>query len=293
MPYGSTADTLEKMKYSVKTAFGVSQEQYSGQHGKPLFGTGQGSGASPAVWLTLVVILMNTLDRVTRERIRFRSPDSRMLHQRLTDAYVDTSLAFNDFGNKLEPAQMIRSMNQIAQNWEWLLFYSGGALNLKKCSWSMIYWEWPKGRPTIRKAEAHDPHITLQTGETHTSAPTGSSSMIKYTPPNESTRILGVFLNPIGDFTHQLQVLRRKSDIMAHRIQSSRITPPNMITFLRTMYAPSMLYALPAVAVDEEALEDVQTHMMAAALQKLGASKTTPTAIRHGPHELGRSQHFS
>lgn len=60
-----------------------------------------------------------------------------------------------------------------------------------------------------------------------------------------------------------------------------------MQTFLRTMYAPSMLYVLPAVAVDEEALADVQTQMMAVALQKLGASKTTPTAIRHGPHELG------
>lgn len=27
--------------------------------------------------------------------------------------------------------------------------------------------------------------------------------------------------------------------------------------------------------------------MMTTALQKLGASKTTPTAIRHGPHEFG------
>jgi hypothetical protein len=53
------------------------------------------------------------------------------------------------------------------------------------------------------------------------------------------------------------------------------------------MYAPSMLYSLPALAVDEEALADVQTNMMATALRKLGASKATPTAIRHGPYELG------
>jgi hypothetical protein len=65
------ADTLERMQYKVKTAFGISTNHYSSDHGEPLFGTGQGSGASPAVWLTLVVILMNTLNRITRERIRF------------------------------------------------------------------------------------------------------------------------------------------------------------------------------------------------------------------------------
>jgi hypothetical protein len=87
------ADTLEHMQYRVKTAFGVSENSYTGEQGKPLFGTGQGSGASPAVWLTLVVVLMNTLDRITKERIRFSSPDSKMNHQRLTDAFRRRHLA--------------------------------------------------------------------------------------------------------------------------------------------------------------------------------------------------------
>ena len=41
------------------------------------------------------------------------------------------------------------------------------------------------------------------------------------------------------------------------------------------------------MATDEENLAPVQTLMITTALQKLGASKTTPTAIRHGPLELG------
>lgn len=60
-----------------------------------------------------------------------------------------------------------------------------------------------------------------------------------------------------------------------------------MLTFLRTMYAPAMLYALPAMATDEENLASVQASMVTTALQKMGAAKTTPTAIRHGPVELG------
>jgi hypothetical protein len=161
---------------------------YSSEKGKPLFGTGQGSGASPAVWLTLVVILMNTLDPITKERIRFQSPDSPTRHQRLTDAFVDdTSLAFNDNGNQMDYDIMIHKMQQIAQNWENLLSYSGGALNLKKCSWSMLYWEWRNGHPYLRQHTNDNANIAIRTqqyGHHQT------SSTICYTAPTESVRIL-------------------------------------------------------------------------------------------------------
>jgi hypothetical protein len=45
------------MQYSVKTAHGISEEiimVLPFSH----FGTRQGSGASPAVWLTLVIVLL-------------------------------------------------------------------------------------------------------------------------------------------------------------------------------------------------------------------------------------------
>ena len=275
------ANTLHHMQYRVKTAFGISQDYYTGTPTEPLFGTGQGSGASPAVWLSLVIVLMNTLDRLTRERTRFKSPDSPMHHTRLIDAFVDdTSLVFNDNYGRMAPDEMIHKMANIAQNWERLLSYSGGALNLKKCSWSHIYWEWRQGRPILRARTPGDPSIHVTNHDT-------PGASIRYTPPHESNRILGVYLNPLGDFTKQLQVLREKSDGMANRIRSSRITANNMQTFLRTMYAPAMLYALPAIATDEENLASVQTSMLSIALQKLGASKTTPTAIRHGPLAFG------
>ena len=65
-----------------------------------LFGTGQGRGASPSVWLTLVVVPMNTLDRIIPERMTFSSPTSPpQQHDRLINAFVDdTSLGFTDPG---------------------------------------------------------------------------------------------------------------------------------------------------------------------------------------------------
>ncbi|KAI2513961.1 hypothetical protein MHU86_345 [Fragilaria crotonensis] len=80
------AEALEFMKYTVKTVYGVSGDNYHGTPFEPLFGTGQGSGASPAIWLTLVVILLNTLDRLVPDRINFLPLVGGKKHQRLVDA---------------------------------------------------------------------------------------------------------------------------------------------------------------------------------------------------------------
>ena len=74
------AEALQFMRYAVKTVHGISEENYSGTPFAPLFGTGQGSGASPAVWLSLVVLLMNTLDRLFRNEwnLHRQPPPSRI-----------------------------------------------------------------------------------------------------------------------------------------------------------------------------------------------------------------------
>lgn len=93
------AEALQFMQNTVKTVHGISAENYSGTPFEPLFGTGQGSGASPPVWLSLVVILMNTLDHLIPERMEFQSPDASIKHSCLIDALVDdTSLGLTDTG---------------------------------------------------------------------------------------------------------------------------------------------------------------------------------------------------
>jgi hypothetical protein len=65
------AEALQFMQYTVKTVYGILENNYHGTAFEPLFGTGQGSGASPSVWLTLVVILLHTLDRLVPDRMNF------------------------------------------------------------------------------------------------------------------------------------------------------------------------------------------------------------------------------
>jgi hypothetical protein len=111
------ADSLQFMRYAVKTIYGISEDNYIGTPFEPLFGTGQGSGASSAIWLTLMVLLMDTLDRIIPERTTFESPDSAIKHSRLVDAFVDdTSLGFTDPGYAtLE--MLVSKLTNIAQTW--------------------------------------------------------------------------------------------------------------------------------------------------------------------------------
>jgi hypothetical protein len=213
------ASTLQQMRYRVKTHYGVSDNNYTGTPDEPLFGTGQGSGASPAAWLTLVVVLMNAMEAATNERIRFWSPDNDDCHSRLLDAFVDdTALSFTEDSPNVSYAQVVTRLETVAQAWERLLFYSGGALNLSKCSWQVLHWTWIKGRSTLTKTppQHHEnPGVQL-----YTQNDTTNCTPIKAADYNQPTRILGVYLTSSGDFTHQLQLLKQKADKMADTLLS-------------------------------------------------------------------------
>ena len=84
------AEALHMMRYYVKTVHGIFEDCYKGTVFEPLFGTGQRSGASPAAWLTLIVILLNTIDReLPDDRMTFIDPLMKKPHSRLADAFVD------------------------------------------------------------------------------------------------------------------------------------------------------------------------------------------------------------
>ncbi|KAI2495163.1 hypothetical protein MHU86_19348 [Fragilaria crotonensis] len=48
-----------------------------------------------------------------------------------------------------------------------------------------------------------------------------------------------------------------------------------------------MRYSLPAIAVDEEELAQVQTKIISTIVQKLGLSSKLPVSVRHGPISMG------
>ncbi|KAI2503170.1 hypothetical protein MHU86_11273 [Fragilaria crotonensis] len=147
----------------------------------------------PCCLAFLVVILLQTLDRLIPDRVNFVDFGD-MVHTRLSDAFVDdTSLSFTSSSDTNNIDDLIARLEKIAQTWEHLLHLSGGKLNLAKCSWFIVRWEWTKGRPVIRPIAATDREVKIYHGtEKH------NPSIITRTKPDESTRMLGVFMNPLA-----------------------------------------------------------------------------------------------
>ena len=275
------ADALQFMKYMVKTVNGVSESNYAGTPFAPLFGTGQGSGASPAVWLSLVVLLLHPFDRLVPHRMNLEPISAGQSHSRSSDAFVDdTSVGFTS-NDESTYSDLISRLQSVAQTWEKLLFLSGGKLNLKKCSFFVLKWEWKSGRPVFRRILPSDPSIVLTQGDSIV------PNEIRRTDSAESTRMLGVLLNPKGDFTDHLKLLKSKADTFARRIRSPRLTETDLTIFHRSIYVPAMRYSLAAAAANEEELSGVQSQITRAILQKLHIRSTIPTALQYGPLELG------
>jgi hypothetical protein len=88
------------------------------------------------------VILLNTIDKeLPDNRMAFLDPITKKPHSWLADAFVDdTMLEKSDSGDLLYK-DLIGRLQLIALNWEYLLSYSGGALNLSKCFYYVLYWE--------------------------------------------------------------------------------------------------------------------------------------------------------
>ena len=91
------AKALIRMKYFVKMAHGISEAFYKETPSFLLFGMGQGSGASPAIWLTIVICLLSALMAMAPIAMTFMDPWQDVFDEQNADSYVDNmSLRCND-----------------------------------------------------------------------------------------------------------------------------------------------------------------------------------------------------
>jgi hypothetical protein len=95
------AITLQKMCYRLRTALGDSKRHYQHKEETPKHGTGQGSCASPCIWLLISSILMDCLAELGGGVV-MKDVTPTMIQQWIDGFVDDTSLFSNllrDSGN--------------------------------------------------------------------------------------------------------------------------------------------------------------------------------------------------
>jgi hypothetical protein len=92
------ATTLKNMKLRLRTALGDSNRTYQHSQETPIYGTGQGSCASPAIWLLICSLLIDCLSELGGG-MKMTDVCSNNTLQQWIDGFVDDTSLFTNISN--------------------------------------------------------------------------------------------------------------------------------------------------------------------------------------------------
>ena len=185
--------TLQEARYHLKTKLGISDNFIQHSVASPIYGTGQGSGNSPVYWVFISSILFEC-HASQAKGATFETPNKSIqitIHQ--LGFVDDTTNRTNDFTAVSQPdeKELVRLMQQDAQLWHDILWSSGGALELSKCSFHHIRFQFAKsGLPSMITGE-FGPDLEVTTKDNQTINITKLSA-------DKANKNLGFYRDPIG-----------------------------------------------------------------------------------------------
>ena len=193
------ARTLQEAKYQLKTQMGISKAFYQHCELFPIYGTGQGSGNSPVIWCIISSILFDC-HATKAHGATFESPDKTISITVYMIGFVDDSTGqVNDFNSDIQPhpSVLINRMRHDAQLWNDLLWSSGGALELPKCTYQVIHWQFTAdGSPVLQGGQVGEP-ILLHSGDR------SNLQKIPSRSAHSAHKTLGYYKDPAGNQTKQ------------------------------------------------------------------------------------------
>jgi hypothetical protein len=276
-------ETLHQMKYHIKTGAGISDEYYTTSTDTTIHGPGQGGRGSPSVWLIVSSILMNCMEEKSDGTL-LRSPftEHEKILQRITGFVDDVThwYSLTDKNGNIE--DMIEDLTIAAQWWEQLLNSSGGKLELSKCFYYLIYWEYnDEGIPAMRHIRNDQYKVTIKDSETNETFTIDSKSC------DLSHKTLGVMECPNGNYKDEYSRLMKKSQSFAQRISQNNISRREAHVLYRTTYIPSMRYSMSIGTFNLEQTKKIQGITTQHFMANMGYNRCMPKAITYGPKELG------
>jgi hypothetical protein len=111
----------------------------------------------------------------------------------------------------------------------------------------------------------------------------GVEHTIPQLPSNEPQKLLGVMKCPIGDQQAEVQRLKAKSDSIASRINTTRLTRSEARLAYEAFYVPAMRYSLNITSINQLNMETIQSKATAAFLAAQGYNRHMPREIVFAP----------
>ena len=208
--------TLEEAEFKLKISASISESSYKHCVKFPLHGTGQGSTNSPTIWSFISSVLFQTHQQNAHGML-FQSPlgDTFVWYNMV--GFVDDSTCITGGTANDSFKDLKRKMTEDAQLWYYLLWVSGGKLELPKCGYHIIYYNFaPTGVPKMRLIPPNDKVILKD--DKGDEVPIKAKSIYK-------TRLnLGHYKSPAGTRTIQTEKLKQKASNLTDNIIACNVS---------------------------------------------------------------------
>jgi hypothetical protein len=275
------ASTLQQARFHLRTQLGYSDKYYSHSIQFPIYGSGQGSGNSPCIWLFISSTLCDVHQTISHGAT-FTSPDGEDTAKITMVGFVDDSTGTcNDFRPQAQEstADIAKRMQHDAQAWNDLLWCSGGKLELSKCSFHVLEFEFDADGTPHPILPAPDYDILLQDAETD------EAIKIKPKRADEPHKTLGHWKSPAEPKQRkQLQELLGKAKNTMALIAISPLTRAGTVQAYNGVYVTTTLkYVLPQCFFTDKQLEQTERKTIQPILARCGYNRNTAIALRYTP----------
>ena len=277
--------TLEHTTYRLRTGLGVSETGYRHCDEYPIYGTGQGSGNSPVIWCFVSSILFNCYnDRVHGAQYAYpdRTGDMSIKMVGFVDDSNGQTNCFHSDDQRSTEVLLAQTRHDI-QVWNDILWASGGALELPKCSYQLMHWQFTaEGVPILAGGTSG---LDLQIDDSHCGNQRQQS--ISQLSAHSAHKTLGHYMTPSGNQSQQFNILKKKSDAIAMKLLKSPLTRHEAWTYYFAMYLPSIGYPLPMTHFTRDQLHRIQQKALSAIIARCGYNRNTHRAIIFGSTKYG------
>jgi hypothetical protein len=178
--------------------------------------------------------------------------------------------------------EICSDMQITAQWWEQLLYSSGGKLELSKCFFYLMHWDFcEEGVPSLRKPEDFVHTISITDSED------GSRFPIPQRACHVAHKTLGVMETPDGSNNAKFDRLSLLSNTHGQKVATGRLSRKEASIYFNTIYLPSMSYGLVVGTMSMSQCESIQGKTRMSMLSAMGYKSTSPRQVAFASVEVG------
>ena len=239
--------SIQLMKFFLRTGWGESSSFIGGDILRILHGLCQGNGAAPASWLIVSSILVRAY-KTMGFGASMQAPITRVWLDTAGVIFVDDTDLFIMHECSRSGLDIFYEAQDSLTCWGKLLIATGGTLKPEKCFYYMVDYEWLEDG-SWQYTEMVDMDLFVPCVD-------GSEVEIDQLPVDESKKTLGIWTNPAGDCSRQLEAFVMRLTTWTNRLSAGKLPSRwAWVSYFHQLW-PGLDYGLGVNSSPVEDLED-------------------------------------